>query len=198
MATNFWYSRPVFISSTFKDKQAERDHLRDVVFPELERRLRDLRCHLEPIDLRWGVETVETAEQEQKELLVLKLCLDEIERCRPFLIVILGDRYGWIPPERRMRSAVDEKGYSTDVKGKSVTALEIEYGILDNPDQKKRCFFYFREDLPYDEMPDPALYSDKYSKSPGAIEAHKRLDDLKERIKNDPELKRRVHEYKME
>jgi hypothetical protein len=52
--------------------QAERDHLRDVVFPELERRLRERNGHLEPIDLRWGVETVSTAEQEQKELLVRK------------------------------------------------------------------------------------------------------------------------------
>lgn len=33
----FWYSRPVFISSTFRDMQAERDHLRDVVFLRLEK-----------------------------------------------------------------------------------------------------------------------------------------------------------------
>jgi hypothetical protein len=36
---------------------AERDWLRTRVFPELEERLRDRRIHLEPIDLRWGIDT---------------------------------------------------------------------------------------------------------------------------------------------
>jgi hypothetical protein len=31
-----WQSRPVFISSTFADMQAERDHLRNYVLPALE------------------------------------------------------------------------------------------------------------------------------------------------------------------
>ncbi len=78
-----WRSRPVFVSSTFADMQAERDWLRDRVIPELQERLRERRHHLEPIDLRWGVETVTIAEQQTKELLVLKVCLDEIERSRP-------------------------------------------------------------------------------------------------------------------
>ena len=89
MATSL-YSQPVFISSTFRNRQAERDHLRDVIFPELERRLRKRNCHLELVDLRWG----ETPEQERKGLLVLRVCLNEIESCHPFLIVIRGDRYG--------------------------------------------------------------------------------------------------------
>jgi hypothetical protein len=52
-----WRSRPVFITSTFRDMHAERDWLRTRVFPELEERLRDRRIHLEPIDLRWGIDT---------------------------------------------------------------------------------------------------------------------------------------------
>jgi len=44
------------------------------------------------IDLRMGVGTVELASEEEKELQVLKVCLDEIERSRPFLLVLLGDR----------------------------------------------------------------------------------------------------------
>ena len=54
-AAGIWRSRPVFITSTFRDFQAERDWLRTRVFPELEERLRERRHHLEPIDLRgWG------------------------------------------------------------------------------------------------------------------------------------------------
>ena len=42
---------------------AERGWLVEHVFPDLEERLRERHCHLEVIDLRWGVET--TAEEEQ-------------------------------------------------------------------------------------------------------------------------------------
>ena len=100
-----WRVRPVFITSTFRDMHAERDWLRSQVFPELQERLRERFHHLETIDLRWGVETATEDEEEAKERLVLTVCLNEIERSRPFLIALLGDRYGWRPAADRMRSA---------------------------------------------------------------------------------------------
>jgi hypothetical protein len=149
--------------------------LREHVIPELEERLRERRRHLEMIDLRWGVEAVSVDEEHAKELIVLKVCLDEIERTRPFLIALLGDRYGWVPAAERMRAAVDEAGFETSVEGKSITALEIEFGVLDSPDQRGRSHFYFREPLPCDEMPleIAAQYSDAHSPE---IEAA--VDDL--------------------
>jgi len=87
-----WKSRPVFVSSTFKDMGKERAFLNNYVFPELEERLRERRHFLEPIDLRWGVETASVDEEHEKEMLVLKVCLGEIERSRPFLIALMGDR----------------------------------------------------------------------------------------------------------
>jgi len=54
---------------------AERDYLRDFVFQELDENLRDRRCYLEPVDLRWGVETVSINDQEAKELLALTSAL---------------------------------------------------------------------------------------------------------------------------
>jgi len=125
-----WRTRPIFISSTFRDMHAERDWLRNRVFPRLEEELRRRRHLLEPIDLRVGVETSEAATDEARELLVLKVCLKEIERSRPFLLVLLGDRYGWVPPEDRMMAATQEAGFAIDAAGRSVTALEIEYCIL--------------------------------------------------------------------
>ena len=65
-----WQTRPVFISSTFKDMQAERDYLRHVVFPRLEEELRKGRLLLESIDLRQGVETADLANEEAREWLV--------------------------------------------------------------------------------------------------------------------------------
>jgi len=50
-----WRSVRVFVSSTFRDMHAERDHLVKVVFPALRERLEPHRVHLIDIDLRWGV-----------------------------------------------------------------------------------------------------------------------------------------------
>src|SRR5271168_1607136 len=118
-----WQSRPVFISSTFVDMQAERDYLRTRVFPELEERLRARQHNLEWVDLRVGVATASQRDEHVRELYVLKVCLDEVRRCRPFLIVLLGDRCGWVPPEDRIKAAAEEarEGFSADVIGRSVT-----------------------------------------------------------------------------
>ena len=190
-----WQSRPVFITSTFRDMHAERDWLRERIIPELAERLRERHAHLEPIDLRWGVENLSAEDEEAKELIVLKVCLDEIERSRPFLIGLIGDRYGWVPPEGRMQTAIDEKGFRTDVQQKSVTALEIEFGVLDSPDQRRRSHFFFRDPLPYDDMPPEvaAQYSDAHSPDPGVRRYAQHLGPLKERIER--ELPGRVHHY---
>lgn len=53
-----------------------------------------IHVRLVPLDLRWGV-TEEEAEQRK----TLEICLDEIDRARPFFVGILGERYGWVPPQ---------------------------------------------------------------------------------------------------
>lgn len=83
----------VFISSTFRDMHAERDYLSRQVFPELRSRCQRRGAEFIGLDLRWGV----TEEEAQREG-ALKICLDEIERCRPFFVCLLGSRYGWVPP----------------------------------------------------------------------------------------------------
>jgi len=192
-------ARPVFISSTFKDMQAERSYLQHVVFPRLEEELRKGRLLLEPIDLRQGVETAELASEEARERLVLKVCLEEIQRSRPFLIVLLGDRYGWVPPEERMLAATQEMGFNTEVRDKSVTALEIEFGILKQAsEQRRRSFFYIRDPLPYMKMPADVRtdYSDEFSTDSQTRARHGRLAELKKSLSDDPELAQRVHRYR--
>ena len=190
-----WRARPVFTSSTFVDMQAERDHLRNFVFPELEERLRARRHHLEWVDLRLGIATASDSDEAVRELKVLKVCLAEVRRCRPFLIVLLGDRYGWVPPEDRIRAAAAEEGFTADVVGRSVTDLEIDYGVLSEPAQQSRSIFYFREPLPYAEMPGEvaALYSDDHDTAAGAADRSHRLAVLKQRITTD--LPARVRSY---
>src|SRR4051794_16369675 len=79
----------LFVSSTFVDLNDERDELVKRVFPELRRRCRQRGVAWAEVDLRWGI-----SDEEQAEGRVLGVCLDEIDRCRPFFIGILGHRYG--------------------------------------------------------------------------------------------------------
>jgi hypothetical protein len=190
-----WQSRPVFISSTFADMQAERDHLRRFVFPALEERLHARRRHLEWVDLRLGVATAALEDGEQRELQVLKVCLGEVRRCRPFLIVLLGDRYGWVPPKERIAAAAIEEGFDGDLAGRSVTDLEISFGVLHDPEQQPRSYFYFRDPLPYEAMPLDlaAQYSDAHDADTAAADRSKRLTILKSEI--ETRLPSRVRHY---
>lgn len=180
-----WKARPVFITSTFKDMQEERDFLRNVVFPDLEERLRARRQHLEWIDLRVGVSNAGAASEEARELQVLKVCLAEVKRSRPFLIALIGDRYGWVPPEARIAAVAAEEGFEADVVGRSVTDLEIDFGVLSDPAQITRSYFYFRQPLPYSAMGDLAPdYSEEYDiNDPAAKGRAEKLNALKQRIK---------------
>src|SRR5688572_22215536 len=120
MASN-WKTVRVFISSTFRDMHAERDHLVKVVFPALREELERHRVHVVDIDLRWGV-TKEQSDNDQ----ALDVCLNQIDACRPFFIGILGERYGWIPEEIPAQIARREPWLLDLVSGKrSVTELEI-------------------------------------------------------------------------
>ena len=108
---NKWRTIKIFLSSTFKDMHAERDHLLRVVFPELKARCRQKRINLIEMDLRWGV-----TEKEAEDGKVLDICLDAIDACRPFFVGLIGHRYGWVSQGEPL----------------SITAIEIYHGVLHN------------------------------------------------------------------
>jgi NACHT domain- and WD repeat-containing protein len=93
----------VFVSSTFKDLEEERNVLLKEVYPDLRRFCADRGARFQPIDLRWGVSEEASLDQQ-----AMNICLGEIERCReitprPNFIVLLGNRHGWLalPPQIR-------------------------------------------------------------------------------------------------
>ena len=166
-----WRIVRIFISSTFRDMHAERDHLVRFVFPELRERCAKRRLHLVDVDLRWGV-----TEEEAERGKVLEICLDEIERCRPFFIGLLGERYGWVPPTY---DVPDEPGYDWVREfepGHSITAMEIYHGVLRNPAMASRAFFYFRDPAFLSDVPEEhrAVF---LPENPEAAEKLKRLKD---------------------
>jgi tetratricopeptide (TPR) repeat protein len=184
-----WRTFSIFISSTFADMQAERDHLKNVVFPRVEEELQKRRINLELVDLRWGVDTTSIAQEDEREANVLKVCLDEIKRCRPFFVGLLGDRYGWVPPLERMKTALVGEKHIVPEKGKSVTELEMEFGVLASQEQLLRSVFYFRDPLPYEIFSNKraAMFSDGYNDELSDAEKRERktaLEKLKTDIRN--------------
>jgi len=180
-AESLFENRSVFVSSTFRDMQGERDLIRDVVLTELADYAEKRSVDIEFVDLRWGVSTSGMDSEDSKEKLILKVCLDTIDETRPFMIVLLGDRYGWTPESSLLEAAAKEKNFTIE-NAKSVTALEIEYALLGNRDLMRHCFFYFRDALPYHEMDENTrrLYNDVYD-NPDSIRL---LSDLKDELKN--------------
>jgi len=99
----------VFISSTFKDFEAERRVLQERVFPKLEKECRDKGASFLGVDLRWGIPP-ELGRHNQ----TMQTCLEEISRCqrlspKPNFFLLLGDRYGWLPPPEKIDSEVYRK-----------------------------------------------------------------------------------------
>lgn len=86
----------LFISSTFNDFRRERHILQTKVFPQIKDYASKVGYVFQPIDLRWGVSN--EAQLDQK---TLELCLDEVRACKttmhPNFLIMLGDRYGWVP-----------------------------------------------------------------------------------------------------
>lgn len=134
-----------FVSSTFRDMHFERDTIHKRVAPMINELSRQFGETVEFCDLRWGVNTGDLDSDEGNRK-VLSVCLDEIDRCQPYMIVILGERYGWIPDQALMREAAAQRHMTQiDCLNTSVTALEIEYGALESKEKLAHTLFYFRE-----------------------------------------------------
>ena len=166
----------VFISSTFRDMQAERDVLVKKVFPQLRKLCEELAVAWTEVDLRWGI-----TEQESSEGQVLPLCLAEIERCRPYFIGLLGERYGWVPDPGELSSHLkEEQPWLIEHLQKSVTELEIIHGVLQSPKMRDRSIFYFRDPDYLNKLPADADPKDFQSESPESAE---KLFELKNKIR---------------
>lgn len=130
----------IFISSTFQDMQFERDAIQSIVLPRLNATAHEYGQSVSFCDLRWGINTKEMDEENMNRK-VLEVCLDEIDRSNPPMVVILGERYGWIPPGKLIKELSDYKEITLEDYEISATALEIEYGSFA---KQHNTLFYFR------------------------------------------------------
>jgi malate synthase len=128
----------VFISSTFRDMHAERDHLVTVVFPELRERVEQLGLEFFDVDLRWGVPAKDLNGETANSW---EYCRQWIDRVEPFFVCLLGQRYGWVPEPRHFRNDADRQRQQREPR--SITDLEVRHAVLDTR-RKRRSYFYLR------------------------------------------------------
>lgn len=115
----------VFISSTFKDMQRERDILTRAVFPRLRERMIREAVSLFEVDLRWGI-LPEDAQSRQ----AVRLCLQEVDDCSPLFMGMLGERYGWRPAWDDLGDLEIAGLPSRAEPAPSVTEMEIRRALL--------------------------------------------------------------------
>ena len=144
----------VFISSTFRDMQSERDELIRYVFPRLNEDFRAQGVRIEAVDLRWGVLDGDP---------VVDVCRDLIDDAELFL-GLLGERYGWVP----------------DGHQSSITADEIIYGVLDKPGMRDAACFLFRDGVSSRSVLDA---EDRGFAEPIGSKTYQDLLDIKDRIR---------------
>ena len=164
----------VFISSTFRDMNKERDYLNNVVFPQVRDYCERRFLSFIPIDLRWGI-----TEEDSRNGLVLSTCLEEIDNSRPFFIGILGSRYGTsVDANALQQLRVKIQQHRSWMEGKvsegaSITEMEMEYGVLRNMDIPYASFFFRGDSM--------AIQGDYREKDEAAI---RHLEQLKARIRS--------------
>ncbi len=117
----------MFVASTFRDMDYERDVLARVVIPAVNERLRERRAgvSLYPVDLRWGIETDDNHDLETRQRFIVETCVREVHRCRPLFVGLVGGKYGWIPPKELRDAALETGGMVDPGFPLSVTALEM-------------------------------------------------------------------------
>ena len=136
----------VFISSTFRDLQEEREHLVKKIFPEIRALCRERGVEFTEVDLRWGIT------QEEATLgRVIRTCLEEIDKCRPYFIGLLGDRYGWVPMFHDIQKDPELLGrfpWVAEAAEDELSIMEMEFihGALSDPDRARGgAFFYLKQ-----------------------------------------------------
>eukprot|EP00054_Salpingoeca_dolichothecata_P030352 m.246267 g.246267 ORF g.246267 m.246267 type:complete len:2128 (-) comp26644_c0_seq4:915-7298(-) len=138
-----WVTLYVFISSCFNDMHGERNVLIRKVFPALNSLLESRRVQLIPLDMRWGI-TPELAES----VGATKICLEQITQSS-FFLGLLGERYGWIPDAYRLPMEGQEFDFLPLFAGRSITHLEMYYGVLRAQKPATRRAFFFKRSNSY-------------------------------------------------
>ncbi|MBR5475077.1 MAG: DUF4062 domain-containing protein, partial [Lachnospiraceae bacterium] len=123
-----WQKIWMYICTSYPDMHAEREYLMKEVEPELSAWCRERKLELHMVDLRRGI-SPEDAEYNGR---ALRVCLENIDKCRPFFVGFLGQHRGWIPTEEDIDGGLlkEYEGLAECLGEYSLQELEIMHGML--------------------------------------------------------------------
>lgn len=179
--------RSYFLSSTFQDMNFDRDWFHEEVLPKFREAARSHGEEADVIDLRIGIDT---RELETPERLKQVLCVCTKLISKSLMIVFIGDRYGSTADENVLTPAFEEelnKELNTPVRNKSITALEIDFGIFQK--RSSKCIICMRQ-----LRGEFSAEAHKKFFEEDTVKA-KKLTELKESLLNDDDLKGKIIEY---
>jgi WD40 repeat protein len=153
-----WKTLKLFMSSTFKDLERERDAMAQV-FQKVQERLMQRRLHLIPYDMRW---------QDTHDKDLVSWCLETVRSCQYF-VGILGYRYGWRPPHH-INGTTNDRRFS-------ITEMEIDEALITIP--RSNRFFCFGDLAQYS---DSQLASESAEDLASLTQLKQRLKDLGEDV----------------
>lgn len=137
----------IFISSTFLDMKECRDEIVNILIPNLRHEFEGMNITINAIDLRWGITDDDVINGH-----VMDICFNEIEKCRPFFVGIIGDRYGSPISLSQIRNNPKTQPYIEQIEKQyskyelSATELEMQYGVLlKNPNSRMASYFLIKE-----------------------------------------------------
>lgn len=178
--------------------QWEREVLAKKVFPKIRKLCALRQVVFKEVDFRWGITDEQVAEGK-----LLPICFEAIDRCRPFFIGLLGEYYGWIP-DTLPDSLLKKDPWLAEHYGRSITELEMRYGVLHKPHDSECALFYFRDPMFLESLTEEARR--EFSGGPtlqeiaelGEIEAYNTASARKEKLRalKDEILKSGLKVYK--
>ncbi len=175
----------LFVSSTFRDLMPEREQLVKKVFPRIRKECRARGVEFTEIDLRWGI-----TEEESRTGKTVRICLEEIDKCRPYFIGIIGSRYGWIPGiteiEKDPEMLKEFPWLQEYAAGeKSIIEMEFAHGAVL---LKNDSAFFYEQSFPTEAHPSHVTHSSHGDDGPlDALKDNLQSSGLPYRKFSDPE-----------
>ena len=136
--------KTIFVSSTFKDMQDERNLIHTQVMPSVNYELKEIEDYANFLDFRWGIDTNGLSEKAALKK-VLSACFDAINNSNYF-IVFVGDNYGSCVPHVIIDELERQHHFIKKGSNKSITELEIDCAVSNNSLSMDNIFFYFRNE----------------------------------------------------
>lgn len=175
--------RNIFLSSTFRDMQSERDVIRNKVFPDINRKASLYNDSVTFNDLRWGIDTSGLSEGEASKK-IFRACNNALMVSDQLMIILLGNRYGWIPGSAELESLIEDNIIERALDPVSATEFEIEQGVFRG---EKRALVYIREFTNENPLEIPEEYRSE------GDESWAKLEQLKDKLRNNRNCKVRTY-----